>query len=151
MSAKQAQEAGALFYTLPEDLTDQMIDPLLRKAVRQINESGWCWTAESCQGHPDSTEHIPWAHNTRPFLRLVCVKDRSGEMLYKLMQALRYDDFGMPAILVAEVFPWTTTFQGYEQFMVYIRATSAYDRNLGIAAFERFAELLHSTLLENLK
>lgn len=143
MSAIDAQAAGALFYALPEQLTDGMIDPLLRKAVRRINESGWCWTAESCQGHPDSVDSSPWAGNTRPFLRLVCDAGRAGELLVALLDSLVYDDHGMRQTQIAEIYAWTKPIDGYRQYMVYIEAHNAYERNLGIAAFERFAEALH--------
>jgi hypothetical protein len=148
MSAKDAAHAGALFYCLPEKLTDDMIDPLLRSAVRRINASGWCWTAESCQGHPDAADDHPWAGNVRPFLRLVCEAPRLGEMLAAMTRAMRstpkllvkgelFD--GEPQALSFRIYPWAQPHGNYEQVLVYIDADSVYSRNQGVEAFERFA------------
>lgn len=143
MSAADAQRAGALFYCLPGELTDEMIDPLLRNAVRRINQSGWCWTAESCQGHPDATENLPWGFNTRPMLRLVCEASRAGEMLVELLDSLRYDEVGLPQTLVAEIYRVEKPTEEFRQYLVYLEAHNVYERNLGIAAFERFAEAIN--------
>lgn len=151
-SPEAAREAGAIFYSLPSELTDEMIDPLLRKAVRRINESNWIWTAESCQGHPEEARHHPWAGNVRPFLRLVVHGSGLAEMMAKLVLAMRYIPayegadgktyYQTPESLSFKVFPWPTPNGDYEQVLIYIEADSAYGRNLGIAAFERFAESL---------
>ncbi len=153
MNAREAKEQGAIFYSLPDELTDDMIDPLLRKAVRRINESGYCWTAESCQGYPDATRDHPWAGNVRPFLRLVCHGSRLGDVMAALVRAMRFTpqwDYpnsptlvGEPSAMFFKVYPWATPNGDYEQVLIYIEADSVYSRDLGIAAFERFSELLN--------
>ena len=85
---QQAAAAGALFYTLPSELKiSEQIDPLLRAAIDAINKSGWIWTAESCQGHPDETDlHAPWGFSTDPYLRMVTRRDNLGLAVTVLLQ-----------------------------------------------------------------
>ncbi len=87
--ARRAKEQGAIFYSLPEDIDPAQIDPLLREIVLNINLSGFCWTAECCQGHPDAAKpgDTGWDHNVEPYLRLVCHQGREGEVLAELMRA----------------------------------------------------------------
>ncbi len=101
----KAQAAGALFYTLPSELNvNEQIDPLLRTAVAAINSSGWIWTAESCQGHPDETEvAAPWGHNVRPYLRLVCRDRHLGAACSELLTQARDEKdtlIGAPGIIL---------------------------------------------------
>jgi len=35
----------------PRTLTDEQIDPAMWPIVQRINQSGWVWTTESCEGH----------------------------------------------------------------------------------------------------
>lgn len=35
----------------PRTLTEAQVDPLMWPIVQRINQSGWVWTTESCQGH----------------------------------------------------------------------------------------------------
>ena len=86
-SARDAAKCGCDFYKLPDELTDDDIDPLLRPFVQKINRSGWVWTAESCQGHPEAK--IPaWADNVRPMLRLVTPKECLGRVLGLWVKAM---------------------------------------------------------------
>lgn len=136
---ERAKAQGVVFYSLPSDLTDEMIDPLLRQAVRKINESGWVWTAESCQGHPDATRlsETAWDHNTEPFLRLACHEDDEGQMLALLLRSLAIPD--AEALEGAEGL-WNEYQQArvlraqrgeYAEVMVYLRARTAGERNGG--------------------
>jgi hypothetical protein len=148
-SARHAKESGILFYLLPEELDLEWIDPLIRKAVGRINESDWVWTAESCQGHPDDTEFRAWSWNTRPMLRLVTTRARYGEMLALLSDAMMDVEYPMSpadpslgshvATLGFEVYPHGHS-GDYTAVLVYVKATNAHERNMGIVAFERFAE-----------
>lgn len=139
-SPEAAKAAGAVFYSLPKDLTDDMIDPLLRKAVRRINESGWCWTAESCQGHPDATELAPWGFNTKPMLRLVCHESGFGEMLAKLAHAMSDEHDALAGSCMFEVCNYKAR-GDYAEALIYVRAANVFERNRGCRAFERFAEM----------
>lgn len=143
-----AQAAGAIFYTLPADLKPEQIDPLLRDIVFEINRSGWVWTGESCQGHPDASPgETFWPHNTEPFLRLVVHQARSARMLLHLAYALEVPD---RALEHASRVGWLHSgAQGvrlyrddrdpYDEFRVYLPAGNACERDGGIEVFRRFA------------
>lgn len=63
---------GASFYSDPESVDLALVDPLMRAFVQRMNSSGWVWTAECCQGHPDAPDNAYiWAGNTSPMVRLV--------------------------------------------------------------------------------
>lgn len=150
MSApEEARAAGVLFYDLPEALDLEQVDPLIRPAVAGINRSGWAWTAESCQGHPDATGPV-WASNIRPMLRLVCRSEREGEMFSLLLQASRnmeeeaWKDALVPMRPVAVVI-YPDGIRGRPDWcenLVYLEAITAFDRNCGIEMFTRFAALV---------
>ncbi len=132
--------AGMRFYARPEDLVPRQIDRLLRDTVSRINQSGWVWTAESCQGHPDSRD-AAWADNTDPMLRLVCRHENMGRMLGLLMDA--YYDHG-PEMLWQQgfrIYPVKHR-RGWVEILVYLNGKTAYYRDDGIRVLERFAELL---------
>lgn len=149
-SAEEAKQKGCIFYELPSNLTPEMVDPLIRKAVFRINESGWVWTAESCAGHPEAT--IPsWAGNTRPMLRLVTPEERLGDMFAALYEAVRLplredpEVLWLPESIVSfVVFRCPGTKLPYTETLIYCphHECSVYERNLGLLAFEQFAELI---------
>jgi hypothetical protein len=138
-----AHEQGAIFYKLPADLTPDDIDPLLRDVVRVINASGWLWTAESCQGHPDaaSLADTGWPHNTDPFLRLVCHQDDEARFLLALVRNLNPSPEsigrGWPSLQGARLYREARG--EYAETMVYLPARNAMERDAGVAAFMRFA------------
>lgn len=146
----QLQARGALFYTLPEELLRDQIDPLLRDVVFEINRSAWVWTAESCQGHPDADHSYPWAMNTRPMLRLVCEKKNFGRMLECLLEATVFEDEGLNKVNVLDICEcrnWGPNYKhvsdpGFREVIVYVRAVTVYERNLGIECYKRFAKLI---------
>ncbi len=146
---EKAKAAGAIFYADPYSLTDAMIDPLLREAVRLINDSGWVWTAESCQGHPDATELGAWTHNTRPMLRLVTRRENHGAMLDYLTQATNPrvwvgDDRDVGSTFTPGIELWPHHLdEHWAETLVYITARVAYERDIGCRLFERFARLLY--------
>ncbi len=139
MSAKEAQAAGIYFYELPNQLNYDTVDPLIRDVCHSINESGWVWTAESCQGHPDADYAFPRAGNTKPMLRLVCREPDAGEMLNSLLAACGANtdrDVHHPILLeVCEL----SRQNGWVPIIVYARACTTYERNQGIAVYRRFA------------
>lgn len=153
MSAPEdAREAGVVFYDLPADLSSDQIDPLMRPIVEQINKSGFCWTAESCQGHPDATEHPPWAGNTEPMLRLVCRREDMGRVLSTLVDAAEIvpaeefeADYGYSSAQAIRIFPHTNPKPrtlGWAELLVYLPAACVWSRNRGIRVLQRFADLL---------
>lgn len=132
------------FYEDPARLKPEQVDPLIRDAVLAINQSGWVWTAESCQGHPDAADDEPWANNTRPFLRLVTRHRNLGAMLTMLYEKMYRPGFGAEdrqplTVTIYRSFQVTGT---WAEVLVYIEAATAWDRNHGIAAFERFARYI---------
>lgn len=142
----EAARAHCIFYDLPTVLDYESIDPLLRDAVKRINESNWVWTAESCQGHPDDELPHTWAGNTRPFLRLVCHRENYGEMLALLLDAMHQDpqpglyplDFENAVELYAQ------QRQDWRELLVYVRASTVWERNQGVQVFDRFAEAVNN-------
>ena len=145
---QQAALAGAIFYTLPEEVLVEQIDPLLRDAVMRINASGWLWTAESCQGHPDCTDSLAWAGNVKPMLRLVCRTEHLGRAMALLTRSATYvGDELLPTAVGFEVWPRCLTQPEWSEVLVYmnIHARTVYDRNLGVEVWNRFAELVAQT------
>jgi len=138
---QEGLEAGVHFYDDPENLAPEQVDPLLRDAVARINRSGWVWTAESCQGHPDETGYV-WAGNTSPMLRLVCRTPEVGRMLGALHEASTgfVDEDGLPRYFSLRVHP--QTLQGWAEVLVYVEARTVSERDLGIAVLDRLAELV---------
>lgn len=149
--ARRAHEQGAIFYVLPEDLDPAQIDPLLREVVLNINLSGFCWTAESCQGHPDAA-HIrdtAWDHNTEPFLRLVYHEDDEPRVLTALARSLAIPDDGAYVDAVEGLWNEYQPLRlyrdqrgEYAELKVYLPAKNAGQRNGGIEVFRRFSERL---------
>lgn len=133
-----AQGAGALFYTLPVELKAEQIDPLLRVAVAAINSSGWVWTAESCQGHPDEADlHAAWGHNTQPYLRLVCRGPDLGDVAAALLAEAGDEEdriLGTPEMKMRT----RALRDGWIELQVYVSAHNVATRNRGCQAFERF-------------
>ena len=139
-SILEAKEAGALFYVLPNELkVNEQVDPLLRFAVAAINSSGWIWTAESCQGHPDETEiNPPWGHNTDPYLRMVCRAGYLGPAVAGLLNEARDDSdklIGAPQMKLRT----RELRDGWVELQVYVEARNVAQRNRGCQALERFA------------
>lgn len=146
-SPEEAKASGVIFYCLPADLKREMVDPLIWPVVERVNKSGWVWTAESCQGHPDaaSIEDTGWLHNNAPYLRLICHFFNEGEMLARLMRAMAVDESreefsGHNVRLYRE-----PTRGDYAEVMVYVLAQNVMERNAGVAALERFATALDPT------
>lgn len=138
--------AKVIFYTRPEELRDEQIDPLLRDVVKTINSSNWVWTGESCQGHPDaaSLSDTGWTHNTEPYLRLICARADLGRMLALLVDASAatqedMDDHGIFSAAQLRLFrsgddpEWAET-------MVYVLARNVMDRDFGCRVLMRFAQ-----------
>jgi hypothetical protein len=138
-TAAEARNAGVVFYELPEYLIDERVDRLILPAVKAINSSGWVWTCESCQGHPDATDGLSWAGNTDPFLRLACASENFGDMLADLMRSMHFGLTHESPERPLAVRLYHTPRNGFDELLVYITATTVFARNAGIAAFERFA------------
>jgi hypothetical protein len=140
-SADAARAAGAGFYEMPDQINVALVDELIRPVVARINQSGWVWTGESCQGHPDATHHSPWAGNTRPMLRLITHQNQYGNMLDFLLRATHYEEDGLRRVCGLDV--WEHERKGaYCEVLVYVKASTVYERDLGIACFARFAKAI---------
>ena len=138
-----AEEAAAnklTIYILPQDLDSSLVDPLLRDIIATINSSGWVWTSESCQGHPDaaSPEDTGWDHNTNPFLRLIVRNSDFGEMLALLASAMRGEN------RVCTMRLHSIAKGAWVEAIVYVEAINVLMRNQGIAALKRFSESLET-------
>jgi hypothetical protein len=142
--AAAAAAAGVAFRRVPEELDLEEVDELIRPAVVRINNSGWVWTAESCQGHPDSMDPRQW--HIEPMLRLVCHDEHTGSMMAALVDAVRADDSEVGGAIAFTAMPSHQRVPGWTELVIYIKARTAYDRDRGIAAFERFAEFVEQGL-----
>lgn len=149
---EEARTAGVCFYDLPSEIDYDCVDPLIRDTCKRINESGWVWTSESCQGHPDSNSAHLWAGNTDPMLRLVCEAKYAGEMMWRLLLAKRETarrvaedpQVGMEPGICLKMWdhyrgPKT---DGWLELLVYIPASTVWGRNLGLEVYKTFAELV---------
>jgi hypothetical protein len=143
-----AQAEGCMFYTLPSQLTEDQIDPLIRDIVFRINGSEWVWTAESCQGHPDCEEEMTaWGMNTDPFLRLVTHQDQFGLMMDLLVRSLIYDKDGLKSATGLRCFPTVNhkvETPRWREILVYMPGTNVATRNRSLKCFREFAELVNS-------
>lgn len=146
MSEIDAKAAGALFYVMPSELKPEHVDPLLRNAVSALNSTGWVYTAESCQGHPDETEvNAPWGHNTEPYLRLVLRRLHLGPVAALLLREAgdeNTDMIGSPQmkLRIRELRNlWV-------ELQVYVGAHNVATRNRGCQALERFAFALQAVV-----
>jgi len=142
----EAKRAGCLFYEMPWEIKWELVDPLIRNAVRRLNGSGYVWSAESCEGHPDAAVPGAWASNTSPMLRLVARKMNQGTVVYRLFEA--YEAVKKAAEQAKQPFE----LGGYRmhpqqrgawaETLVYVSALNVFQRNQGIQVFEKFAELV---------
>lgn len=130
---------GIHFYVDPEDLKDHYPDPLLRTAVKGINQSGWVWTAESCQGHIDCDElYVGWG--LMPYVRLVCEIEHRGRLLDRLAEASHFEDGVSQSI---ELMIVDLSQDDWAQLLVRTATHTTYDRNQGCLMFERLAHLVN--------
>jgi len=152
---EEARDAGCTFYSLPGELGDEGVDPKILPICEAINASGYCWTAESCAGHPDSPEPR-WVDNVEPMLRLVYEACDEGRVLSALLSACRSmevmpdDGDGMtlwsrPQAAGLKVFPSMKGQPGWCETLIYVYATTAWSRDRGFEALRRFAERLKET------
>lgn len=148
-SADEAMTHHIIFYSLPQDLDLAQIDPMMRPVVEKINASGWVWTAECCQGHPDYDGSNPgWDHNPSPFLRLVCEKYSLGDMLGELVASMRLPNVfdindrrcRCDYVCPLKVFLWSRELGPWEQINVYVEAHNVRGRDFGIEALTQFAD-----------
>lgn len=68
------------------DLQEQHVDPAIWPAVKRINESGWVWTLESCEGHGTGKGTYGW--QKWPMIRLAVHNDDVDRMLGLLHRAV---------------------------------------------------------------
>jgi hypothetical protein len=134
-----AQANGIIFYSMPQNLDINNVDFLLRPTVETINASGWVWTSECCQGHPDADGSINtgWDHNTHPFMRLITKQNNCGKLLGKLLAAMRLPERTCICRL------HTVARGEWVEVIVYVEAVNVLQRNQGITALSNFASALH--------
>lgn len=138
-------EAGVFFYSDPENIDFDGIDPLMRGIVEDVNRSGWLWTAESCQGHPDDDTGMAWAGNTSPMLRLACKRTDVGHLFGALFDASASVESalceGEKSTFVWQVHPEERR-NDWVEILLYVKATTVFQRDLGIEMLRKFAELV---------
>lgn len=139
--------SGAIFYSPPHKL-DEWMDPLMRPVCEEINRSGWVWTAESCQGHPEADHPGAWASNTRPMLRLVTAAVTVGMMLAAIMEAYGIESrevkgIGQRSELTGlTVYPSEERNPGWIEVLIYINAANMYQRDCAMGVWRHFAKIV---------
>lgn len=120
------------YYDPITELKAKHVDPKIWPAVREINKSGWVWTAESCQGHRKNG----WSDC--PLLRLVCRSEHVDRLTQKIALAQRVGVPDARPLVIAdsvELRRHAPAPRGWFEVRVYVRRG-------GIAYFERFAKSL---------
>lgn len=146
------EESGCLFYSPPDKL-DEWMDPMMRPICEAINRSGWIWTAESCQGHPDAEKSGAWGHNTRPMIRLVTKDENLGRMYAALAEAYEIEgrstdesieEHGCVSELMGlSVFPIRGRNPGWSETLIYVEAKTVYQRDQGVSVWEIFGNIVN--------
>ena len=142
------EESGCMFYSPPEAM-DEWLDPLMRPVCEEINASGWVWTAESCQGHPDHAEGGTWADNVRPMLRLVTEEANVGRMFAAILEAYQIECRAAMAthepngLAGFEVWPITFRNPGWAETLIYLNAKTVYQRDSGMGLWKTFAKIVN--------
>lgn len=62
---------GSVKYKDPRQVKLKNIDPKIRKVIKNINYSNWCWTIWSCQGHFNKDNSI-----SAPYITFIVLKDK---------------------------------------------------------------------------
>lgn len=74
---------GAVKYEDPRYVKLCEIDPKIRKVIKSINRSNWCWTVWSCQGHIYENGSI-----TQPYLTFILKNNKVDKFLNLIYQTL---------------------------------------------------------------
>jgi hypothetical protein len=135
-----AQAARVIIYDRPDTLDLEQIDAPIREAVRRINASGWCFTAESCSGHPDAAYKWTWGFN-KPYLRLTTRREDMGRCLDLLSAASCgfVDDEGLNHTFGLQVFRYEDR-GDFAQVGVYLDAGTVWMRDAAMRVFEAFGD-----------
>lgn len=147
-----AKETQVVLYEDPRTLDYETLEEGVRGPCRRINESGWCFTAESCHGHVHERTKDLGSWGDDPFIRLTARREHFGHMLMLFAQAMTYDDSDSYGISLGKrtlQFNVSRDDRGEPVFMsaiVRIPAPRVYVRNLALEAFGRFAELVNGEL-----
>lgn len=70
---------------------DSAFEPLIRPICQRINQSGWLWTIESCEGHGSDNPSNGWG-GPRPMLRFACQTEHVGHLIVLLDRVNRQAD-----------------------------------------------------------
>ncbi len=81
-------------YDDPAEMDYDHIDAPIRELVKEINDSGWLLTEESCAGHP-ANEPSAWGGNGAVYLRVVMKEKADLFYLLFLMDKLHESTRGM--------------------------------------------------------
>ena len=81
-------------YEDPATMNYDNVDPAIRELVREINDSGWLLTEESCAGH-SANEPTAWDGNRDLYLRLVVEKPEDTWLLLSIVDHIRKSYGGM--------------------------------------------------------
>lgn len=149
-----AHAAGVVVYDDPHTLNYEVLEPGVRVACRRINESGWCFTAESCHGHVHEDTRWGGSWGDEPFLRLTTRQKHFGYMLALFARAMTFNEVsagGTPRSTIVEertlsftVYPDTRGEPEFGSTIIRIPCGRVYTRRLALEAFERFGELVNA-------
>jgi hypothetical protein len=117
-------------YGPPENA--QAIEPLIRPICQRINESGWLWTVESCEGHePDKRPEFGWGFPD-PMIRFGLRTAHVGHLLLLLKRATCDTAY-------AEVIPGFCPDETWSDALTYIRGVTPLDERR--KCYEKLAEM----------
>lgn len=129
-----------IFHYGPPENTEG-IEPLIRPICERINQSGWLWTVESCEGHTEDYQGSWWGFpNPDPMLRFGCRTEHVGHLILLLKRATAT----VAPMSVPEMYPGAAPDEEWSDLLTYIRGQDGRDQRRLVYA--RLAELAHSTL-----
>lgn len=138
------KETGVYFYSNPL-VPDEGIDLLFKPICKKINASGYCYTAESCQGHPDATEPTNgWNDSPKVFLRLGFHMEDTGRVMTALLGSSKFTDhLGCDGAVSFELYPRETK-EGWMDLTVVIKSGNVWQRARALDFWNRFANDLET-------
>lgn len=114
-------------YGPPEDA--EVFEPLIRPICERINQSGWLWTVESCEGHKDRRLH--------PMIRFGLRTEHVGHLILLLKRACAGDYRLIPVI-----YPGWVPDEEWSDLLTNIEGLMSLEERR--ACYTRVAELAHS-------
>jgi hypothetical protein len=108
-----------IFHYGPPD-NAEVFEPRIRPICQRINESGWLWTVESCEGHePDKRPEFSWGFPD-PMIRFGLRTEHVGHLLLLLKRATG-------DVAYADVIPGFCPDEEWSDVLTYIKGVAPLD------------------------